>query len=196
MKLKTRKNGRLRSGCSRASRHFKAYEIHAFPYASTDQIHFRKTTRKGKSHCTKLLQAIKLGLPINIILVDNCGFGCIHRLQSGKGIEPDFGCLLDHGVDFLMNAKSLGIEITRKCSVKQGMDTATDNLYTAIMEECSDPKKKGKCKMFLIETDPDVTSPGYSWWDVKPPAVSSSKKIQDASKEYVAFLGKNREAKL
>ena len=35
----------------------------------------------------------------------------------------------------------------------------------------------------------DVTSPGYSWWDVKPPAVSSSAKIQAASREYVAFLG-------
>ena len=35
---------------------------------------------------TEIVSARKLGYPINVVLVDNCGFGCIHRLQTGSGI--------------------------------------------------------------------------------------------------------------
>jgi len=109
------------------------------------------------------------------VLVDNCGFGCIQRLQKfGNGIEQ-FGNLQQHGVDFVQNAKSLGVEIVVK--------TTTDKLKDTLFEHVT-PANKQKCKVFLVETDPDISSPGYSWWDVAPPGVSSEPSIVAARKNY------------
>ena len=62
---------------------------------------------------TEIVSARLLKQPITVVCVDNSGFGCIHRLQGGSGIR-EYGNLQVSGVDFVQNAKSLGVEIALK----------------------------------------------------------------------------------
>src|SRR5258706_15082893 len=52
---------------------------------------------------TEIFTSIQLGYKINVVLLDNRGFGCINRLQKACGSLP-FGNLFadedSHGVDF------------------------------------------------------------------------------------------------
>eukprot|EP00397_Hematodinium_sp_SG-2012_P050253 GEMP01058318.1.p1 GENE.GEMP01058318.1~~GEMP01058318.1.p1 ORF type:complete len:346 (+),score=93.70 GEMP01058318.1:85-1122(+) len=127
---------------------------------------------------TEILAAVMMGIRVNIILVDNGGYGCIHRLQQGSGIA-EFGNLLTGKprCDFVMNAQSYGCDVHK---------VAARDLHKALM----DAKNATKCQVFVCETDPDISSPGYGWWDCAPPAVGEqsvldARKAYDAKKETV-----------
>merc|ERR1712194_961905 len=139
---------------------------------------------------TEIVSARTLGYPINVVLVDNAGFGCIHRLQTGSGIR-EFGNLQNHGCDFEACAKGLGVEIVVKVP-------KVSDLKSEIMKYCT-PANAKKTKLFLCQTDPDYTSPGTSWWDCAPPQVASgskrAKEIAEARARYDSKVA-SREAKL
>ncbi|CAD7938998.1 unnamed protein product [Amoebophrya sp. A120] len=139
---------------------------------------------------TEIVSARLLKFPISVICVDNSGFGCIHRLQNGSGIR-EYGNLQTSGVDFVKNAEALGVEICVK--------TTPPDLKATLMKHCT-PENRGKCKLFLVNTDPDISSPGYSWWDVAIPEHSklskSDQTISEKRVEYERRIAARKSAKL
>jgi 3D-(3,5/4)-trihydroxycyclohexane-1,2-dione acylhydrolase (decyclizing) len=130
---------------------------------------------------SEIATSVMLGLKLIIVVVDNRGYGCIHRLQQHCGGEA-FNNLLDDCLtagtaapvtDFAQHAASLGALSESVASISEleealGRAQAADRTY-----------------VIAIQTDP-VEGPdaGGAWWDVAIPEVSERSEVADARRSY------------
>ncbi|WP_431285638.1 3D-(3,5/4)-trihydroxycyclohexane-1,2-dione acylhydrolase (decyclizing) [Humitalea sp. 24SJ18S-53] len=111
---------------------------------------------------SEIATSVALDAKLTIIVLDNRGFGCIARLQSGIGGAP-FNNLLPETaprVDFAAHARSLGAIATKVDSLA-GLEAALPQALADI-----------RTSVLVIDTDPAfATAEGGAWWDV-PKAAS------------------------
>ena len=133
---------------------------------------------------SELLTSIQENLKINVVLIDNHGFQCIHNLQNNFGI-PDYGCEFrfktDSGrvdgkfvpVDFAMNARSYGC---------QSWTVKTDEeMLNAFNESLKSPVST----LVDIKTFIKSMADGYeTWWRVGVPEVSTHKEVEAHHKKH------------
>jgi 3D-(3,5/4)-trihydroxycyclohexane-1,2-dione acylhydrolase (decyclizing) len=128
---------------------------------------------------SELATAVMLGLTLTVILIDNGGFGCIHRLQAAVGAEVFNNRLEDvypqsgMNLDFVAHAKALGANAELAANIEA-------------FEEALDRASRTRgVNVIVIETDSTrVTDGGGAWWDVAVPEVSSSTRVQEARAAY------------
>jgi 3D-(3,5/4)-trihydroxycyclohexane-1,2-dione acylhydrolase (decyclizing) len=134
---------------------------------------------------SEIATAAMMGLTLTIVVVNNGGFGCIHRLQRELGCEP-FNNLLGNsypegkaGVDFVAHANSLGATAEHAASFAEFAAAVTRG------------RAVPGVKVIVVETDPsEAPAAGGVWWDVAVPQVSGSSAIAQARS---AYEGKLRE---
>jgi 3D-(3,5/4)-trihydroxycyclohexane-1,2-dione acylhydrolase (decyclizing) len=134
--------------------------------------------------------AIQEGIKINIVVLDNHGFGSIGGLSEACG-SGGFGTKYrkrSNGklegdvveVDFVANARSMGADAIRARNL--------DELRQALIAAKSSPITS----VVVIETDASLRVPGYeSWWDVPIAEVSEMESVQAARRQYET--GRKRE---
>lgn len=126
---------------------------------------------------TELVTARQLGLKLNVIVVDNRGYGCINRLQQGCGGKP-FGNLLRSkdgevvDIDFAANARSYGCHAVHASDIEDLKRTLLENRN--ISETC----------VTVINTDPSLSTSGTVWWDVAIAETSSRDGMVEVRKQY------------
>jgi 3D-(3,5/4)-trihydroxycyclohexane-1,2-dione acylhydrolase (decyclizing) len=128
---------------------------------------------------SEIATSVHLGLKINLVVLDNRGFGCINRLQRSCG-SPSFNNLFGEGtdegpkVDFAAHARSLGAEAEQVV----GLDALEPALERA--------RASKKTYVIAIDTDAKVsTQEGGAWWDVAVPEVSDKPEVEAAHARYV-----------
>ncbi len=129
---------------------------------------------------SELATSVMLGLKLNIVLLDNRGYGCINRLQMATG-GANFNNLLKDAhyevmpdIDFRAHAESMGAVAVKVASIAE--------LEKAI----ADSKKNDRTSVFVIDTDPLITTQaGGYWWDVAVPEVSPREQVNKAHAAYV-----------
>lgn len=106
---------------------------------------------------SEIATSVALGAKLTIVVLDNRGFGCIHRLQTATG-GAAFNNLLGKGVpavDFAAHARSLGADSVR-CADVAALEAALPRAFAA-----------KRTTVLVIETDPARgTAEGGAWWDV------------------------------
>ncbi len=128
---------------------------------------------------SELSTSIMLGLKLNVVLLDNRGYGCINRLQMGTG-GANFNNLLKDSriermpdIDFRKHAESMGaiaVKVSTIAELEKAIDASKDNDRTSV---------------FVIDTDPLVTTgEGGHWWDVAVPEVSPRAEVNAARARY------------
>jgi 3D-(3,5/4)-trihydroxycyclohexane-1,2-dione acylhydrolase (decyclizing) len=136
----------------------------------------------------ELLTAVQEAVKLVVVLVDNHGFGSIGSLSETVGAErfgtwyryrnPGSG-RLDGAVlpvDFVGNAKSLGVKALRA--------TGVEELRAALVEAKS---HEGGPVLVAVEVDPLVPAPSSeSWWDVPVAEVAQLEPTIAARKAYEA----------
>jgi 3D-(3,5/4)-trihydroxycyclohexane-1,2-dione acylhydrolase (decyclizing) len=134
--------------------------------------------------------AIQEGIKINIVVLDNHGFGSIGGLSEACG-SGGFGTKYRKRssgklegdvveVDFVANARSMGADAIRARNL--------DELRQALIAAKSSPITS----VVVIETDASLRVPGYeSWWDVPIAEVSEIESVQAARRQYET--GRKRE---
>ena len=134
---------------------------------------------------TEILTAVQEGIKVNIILVDNSGFGSIGALSASLG-SAGFGTRFRQRdaqtgqltgaplvVDFAANAASLGAEVFTPSSVAE---------FKLALEHT---KKIDHTSVIVVRADREVKVPGYeSWWDVAVAEVSTMPAVQKAREDY------------
>ncbi len=130
---------------------------------------------------SEIATSVMLGLKLIIVLLDNRGYGCIHRLQQACGGAP-FNNLFDDGtrtadgaprIDFVAHAASLGA-VAEKVDGIVGLEAALKRARAA-----------KHTSVVCIETDPNrATTEGGWWWEVAVPEVSQRKEVAAARKAY------------
>src|ERR1041385_6573048 len=135
--------------------------------------------------------AIQEGIKLNIVVLDNHGFGSIGGLSRACGSEG-FGTRyrarsksgLDGevlNVDFVANAASLGADAVRARTL--------EDLRSALLAA----RKSARTTVVVIEVDPEIRVPGYeTWWDVPIAQVSESERVRAVRKEYEAAVKREK----
>ena len=129
---------------------------------------------------SELSTSVMLGLKINVVLLDNRGYGCINRLQMGTG-GANFNNLLKDAriemmpdIDFRKHAESMGAIAVKVSSIEE--------LEKAIKAS----RNNDRSSVFVIDTDPLVTTKdGGHWWDVAVPEVSPRAEVNSAYSNYI-----------
>lgn len=142
---------------------------------------------------SELITSIQENKKINIILLDNSGFGCINNLQMNNGIESfntefryrnEKTGLLDGGyiaIDYAKSAEGYGAK------------TYKVNTIEELREALEDSKKQTVSTLIDIKTLPKTMTNGYnSWWHVGIAGVSKSGSVREAYKEKEENLKKAR----
>ncbi len=127
---------------------------------------------------TELLTAVQQNLKINVVLLDNRGFGCINRLQKGCGLEPFGNLFVESHIDFVQNARSYGCHAEKAKSPHELKEMLKAN------------RSKSVPCVTVIDTDPEKSSPGHAWWDVAIAEISDDPNVQKARKNYTKQLEK------
>jgi 3D-(3,5/4)-trihydroxycyclohexane-1,2-dione acylhydrolase (decyclizing) len=110
---------------------------------------------------SEIATSVMLGLKVIIVVLDNGGFGCIHRLQVSTGAAAFKNLTAGEGtpgIDFAAHAASLGAA-SEKVAGLAALDAAL-----------SRAKASAKTYVVVIDTDPlAVTQAGGAWWEVAAP---------------------------
>jgi len=138
---------------------------------------------------SELAISVMLGHKIIVVILDNRGFGCINRLQTGTG-SKSFNNLLDSArhqvasdIDFCAHAASMGATAEKVSSIPEMEQAvqrarASENSYAIV-----------------IDTDPMATTDeGGAWWDVAVPEVSTRHEVNQAHENYHKHLKNQRPA--
>jgi 3D-(3,5/4)-trihydroxycyclohexane-1,2-dione acylhydrolase (decyclizing) len=136
---------------------------------------------------SELATSVMLGLKITVVLLDNRGFGCINRLQTGTG-GASFNNLLQHthhktlpDIDFAKHAAALGARATK---VKD---------LVGLASALRSARRIKRSIVIVIDTDPlKSTDAGGYWWDVAVPEISSRKQVNTAREIYEKALKNQR----
>jgi 3D-(3,5/4)-trihydroxycyclohexane-1,2-dione acylhydrolase (decyclizing) len=133
---------------------------------------------------SELATAAALGTKITVVLLDNGGFGCIHRLQKSTGGTTFNNLLADSSparpieIDFVAHARSLGADAVRVAGIAELESTL------------SSAQGRDRCQVIVIETDPNrAPQIGGHWWDVAVAEVSDKAPVQAARLDYQTRLG-------
>ncbi|WP_026291603.1 3D-(3,5/4)-trihydroxycyclohexane-1,2-dione acylhydrolase (decyclizing) [Marinobacterium rhizophilum] len=133
---------------------------------------------------SEIATSVMLGQKIVMVVLDNRGYGCIHRLQQFCG-GPGFNnmledCLTVEGgapkTDFAAHAAALGARSEKVGNIQQ---------LEAALE-----RAKASPISYLITLDTDVVNvaeEGGSWWDVAVPEVSERSQVVEARRRYESF---------
>jgi 3D-(3,5/4)-trihydroxycyclohexane-1,2-dione acylhydrolase (decyclizing) len=141
----------------------------------------------------EIVTAVSEGIKLNIVLVDNRGFGSIGALSESLGSQwfgtsyryrdPGTG-LLDGGclpVDLAANAASLGADVIRAKTI--------EDFRAAVARS----RASARTTVIYIETDPLAPVPASeSWWDVPVSEVAALASTQKARAAYEAAKARQR----
>jgi len=177
----------LRYWCSRRacwrSFHPPAAATLATPFATSSVT----TSKWASAELPKLVEiatSVAMGLKLTIVVLDNRGFGCIHRLQTSRGGDA-FNNLLDERsphIDFAAHAASMGA-VARKVGSIQELE-----------EALAKSRSETRTTVFVIDTNPaGGENAGGAWWDVALPEVSANPNVAKAFEGYREELVKLRD---
>ena len=130
---------------------------------------------------SEIATSVMLGLKLLVVVLDNHGYGCIHRLQEACGGEPFNNLFADclqappgaPRIDFAAHAASLG-------ALSENVKTI-DQLEAAMKRG----RSADRTYVICIETDPNrTTEEGGWWWEVAVPEVSDREQVCAARKVY------------
>jgi 3D-(3,5/4)-trihydroxycyclohexane-1,2-dione acylhydrolase (decyclizing) len=131
---------------------------------------------------SEIATSVMLDKKLNIIVLDNGGFGCIDRLQRSCG-GASFNNLFPNGsgIDFAGHAASLGA-ISRKVASLAELESTL-----------AEARAERRTSVIVIATDPTAsTSAGGAWWDVAVPEVSNRPEARAARADYDAERARQR----
>ncbi len=134
---------------------------------------------------SEIATSVKLNKKLVVILLDNHGFACIHRLQQACGGAPFNNLLGDDGppptIDFAGHARSLGARAEQVKSIA--------DLEAALVRA----RRADRTYVIVIETDPvSTTAAGGAWWDVAVSEVSTRPEVKTARARYVEARRRQR----
>ena len=138
---------------------------------------------------SEFVTSLQEGKKINVLLLDNAGFGCINNLQMGNGMGS-FGTEFRYRNEAtgLMNGDFMQINYAKIAEGYGGKGYSVKNLEE-LREALEDAKKQERSTLIEIKVMPKTMTKGYnSWWHVGVAEVTDEdsirkEKIQESYKE-------------
>ena len=132
---------------------------------------------------SEIATSVMLGKKLIIVVLDNRGYGCIHRLQRASG-GPRFNNMLDDclpeqggnasAINFAAHAASMGAQAVHVADVQ--------TLKAALVKA----RAASQTQVIVIDTTAErTTDDGGCWWEVAIPEVSERAEVNGAHARYV-----------
>lgn len=131
---------------------------------------------------SEIASSVMLGRKLIVVVLDNRGYGCIHRLQRASGGER-FNNLLDDCVpeggrrstiDFAAHAASLGAQARHVANIAE------------LREAMQQARAAATTQVIVIDTSPErSTEDGGCWWEVAVPEVSERAEVRQAHERHL-----------
>jgi 3D-(3,5/4)-trihydroxycyclohexane-1,2-dione acylhydrolase (decyclizing) len=129
---------------------------------------------------------------INVLLFDNCGFGCINNLQMSNGIGSLATEFRYRGKDGNLSGGLMPIDYA-KAAEGYGAKTYTATTLGELESALEDSMKQTVSTLIDIKVLPKTMTEGYkSWWHVGIASTSDKKSVKTAFKNKEASLKKAR----
>lgn len=130
---------------------------------------------------SELITAIQEKQKINVLLFDNCGFGCINNLQMGNGI----GSLCTEFRHRNEETNKLDGDFVKidfaKVASGYGVKTYTVKTIEELKIALEDAKKQSISTLIDIKVLPKTMTDGYdAWWHVGIAGVSEKDRVKEA----------------
>jgi len=134
---------------------------------------------------SEIATSVAMRTKLIVVVLDNHGFGCIHRLQQACGVAPFNNLLGEAGpppaIDFTAHARSLGALAEQVKSIAD-LEGALERARAA-----------DRTAVVVIETDSSAsTAAGGAWWDVPIPEVSPRAEVRAARERYLEARHRQR----
>jgi 3D-(3,5/4)-trihydroxycyclohexane-1,2-dione acylhydrolase (decyclizing) len=142
---------------------------------------------------SEIMTAMQERIKINILVFDNCGFGCINNLQMSNGVgslATEFRYRDERGeikgglipVDYATVAKGYGLK------------TYTARTIAELKAALGDAKKQTVSTLIDLKVIPKTMTGGYnSWWNVGVATSSTKPEVLEACRKIMEGRGKARQ---
>jgi 3D-(3,5/4)-trihydroxycyclohexane-1,2-dione acylhydrolase (decyclizing) len=140
----------------------------------------------------ELLTSLQEGIKINVLLFDNCGFGCINNLQMSNGIGNLATEFRYRSEDGALNGGLIPVDYAKVCE-GYGVKTYTAKTLDELKAALADAKKQTVSTLIDIKVLPKTMTEGYnSWWNVGLASVTGDEGQQKAYETLIENRGKAR----
>ncbi len=141
---------------------------------------------------TELVTSLQEGKKINVLLFDNCGFGCINNLQMSNGIGNLATEFRYRGQEEKLNGSLMPIDYA-KSAEGYGVKTYKVTTMDELREALKDSLKQKESTLIDIKVLPKTMTEGYkSWWHVGIASTSEKESVRTAFENKEANLLKAR----
>jgi len=141
---------------------------------------------------SELITAIQEGKKINVMLFDNCGFGCINNLQMSNGIgnlATEFRYRDENGK---LNGAMIPIDFA-KVAAGYGVKTYSVRTIEELRKALRGAKRSKVSTLIDIKALPKTMTDGYdSWWNV---GLASTTSIPAEQKAYDKLIENRKSAR-
>ncbi|WP_310830993.1 3D-(3,5/4)-trihydroxycyclohexane-1,2-dione acylhydrolase (decyclizing) [Paenibacillus pedocola] len=141
---------------------------------------------------SELVTSLQENKKINVILLDNAGFGCINNLQMEQGLDSMATEFRHRGQDGQLSGGLMVIDYAASAAgygVKTFRAATVEELRNALAEA----RRAERSTLIDIKVLPKTMTHGYgAWWHVGVPEVSGSEAVQTAYGQKKGQLEKAR----
>lgn len=129
---------------------------------------------------TEIITAIQENKKINIVLLDNGGFGCINNLQMSNGMGSFITEFRARGGNYKkLDGNLINIDFA-KSAEGYGCKTYSIKTLKELHDAFEDSKNYNRVVLFDIKVLPKTMTNGYdSWWRVGNAEISKNKKVEE-----------------
>lgn len=133
---------------------------------------------------SEFLTALQENVKINVVVIDNQGFGCIENLQNGQGI-PTFCTKTNHRDEATGRLTGPALEIDyAKVAEGYGAKAFTATTPEEVTAAVKAAKQEKGTVLIHVKVLPKTMGGRYDgWWRVGTPVVSDNPKVLEARKE-------------
>ncbi len=126
---------------------------------------------------TEAITSLQEGMKINILLFDNCGFGCINNLQMTNGMDSLATEFRYRSQEQNLNGGLIPIDYA-KSAEGYGLKTYTAKTLSELKFALEDAKKQTRSTLIDIKVLPKTMTEGFgSWWHVGIASTSNNERV-------------------
>jgi 3D-(3,5/4)-trihydroxycyclohexane-1,2-dione acylhydrolase (decyclizing) len=137
---------------------------------------------------TELVTSLQEGRKINVLLFDNCGFGCINNLQMSNGIGNLATEFRYRQQDGSLNGGLMPIDFA-KSAEGYGVKTYKATTLSELKAALEDSQRQTISTLIDIKVLPKTMTEGFqSWWHVGIASTSEKESVRKAYESKEASL--------
>jgi 3D-(3,5/4)-trihydroxycyclohexane-1,2-dione acylhydrolase (decyclizing) len=142
---------------------------------------------------SEIMTAMQERVKINILVFDNCGFGCINNLQMNHGVGSLATEFRYRNADGEIKGDLIPVDYAKVAS-GYGLKTYTVRTIDELKSAISDARRQNNSTLIDLKVIPKTMTDGYrTWWNVGVSTTSEKPEVLEAAKRVLEMRKKARQ---